>query len=553
MNRGPFTAAALSMVATLALIAVPGVSAHVQETEYSWRYYRVGNTGIQGDYNEAIWIDADRDPYIGGYDPIFEEGGFAKFIQAENRWVNYSNVDYPVIGHPNDTGTARVSDIEADEAGNLWMGTWRGALKLDPNIGAASLIKYGPGNSSLPGGRTTDISLAPDGTMWFTVISVSWGGGGTFRYDPATDTWAGWSGVGNGQIGVQPKPLPSSGYYVWAAADYNGFAFRFDSDTQQWTTLPMTGAPGEVTGIPGKGSVDEDGNFWAWRLIAGGQRALHYRRVDGAWVTPPQPPLASMIPPVWAFRAYGSEQALLADGAGTIFRFNGTSWENLGIWRPGAYTEDLRIDLAEGGDIIWVCGIGGAAKRDPATGQWQRHRITNTGNFDNFNRDLTIDTANNHVYTGANAAPGVGGMTRFDGQRWVGWNNSTYGLGHDWPFPNDNCQAVTYRPSNGRTVVNPYWFYGIHEWTGSGFNTLMPTGGAVRMVEDSLGRLWALGEYFSMQYHNGSAWIQVGMIGWGSKIQRDPGAGGTPGHDLGHHRLRDQAHRWTGLYVLAHD
>jgi hypothetical protein len=76
-------------------------------------------------------------------------------------------------------------------------------------------------------------------------------------------------------------------------------------------------------------------------------------------------------------------------------------------------------------------------------------------------------------------------------------------------------------------AVNPYWFYGIHEWTGSSFNTLMPTGGAERMVEDSLGRLWALGEYYSLKYYNGSTWIEDGMIGWGSEMQRDPDAPGT--------------------------
>ena len=55
------------------LLSVSSVDAG--STAYSWRYYRPGNTGIQGDYNEAIWIGADGDPYIGGYDPFFEEGG----------------------------------------------------------------------------------------------------------------------------------------------------------------------------------------------------------------------------------------------------------------------------------------------------------------------------------------------------------------------------------------------------------------------------------------------------------------------------------------------
>ena len=31
---------------------------------YSWRYYRPSNTGIQGDYCEAIYIGADGDPWI---------------------------------------------------------------------------------------------------------------------------------------------------------------------------------------------------------------------------------------------------------------------------------------------------------------------------------------------------------------------------------------------------------------------------------------------------------------------------------------------------------
>ena len=112
-------AAMLGMAGTLAAQEIPG--------SY-WRYYRPSNTGIQGDLNEAIYIGADNDPWIGGYDPGFEEGGVAKLIQSENRWINVSNVDYPVIGHPDLTGTTRVSDIVSDTQGQLWMATWRGAL-----------------------------------------------------------------------------------------------------------------------------------------------------------------------------------------------------------------------------------------------------------------------------------------------------------------------------------------------------------------------------------------------------------------------------------------
>jgi len=82
-------------------------------------------------------------------------------------------------------------------------------------------------------------------------------------------------------------------------------------------------------------------------------------------------------------------------------------------------------------------GCAGSAARQSATrqtGQWQRYRITNTCQYDSFNNDLTIDPQTGDVYACANAAPGIGGMVKFDGERWTGFNNFHYGLGVDWPF-----------------------------------------------------------------------------------------------------------------------
>ena len=61
---------------SVALLLFTATLAYAQDfRDVSWRYYRPGNTGIQGDYCEAIWIGPDNDPWIGGYDPGFEEGG----------------------------------------------------------------------------------------------------------------------------------------------------------------------------------------------------------------------------------------------------------------------------------------------------------------------------------------------------------------------------------------------------------------------------------------------------------------------------------------------
>lgn len=509
--------AALGLMAVLASAQAPGES-------FDWRYYRVGNTGLQGDYNEALWIAPDGDPFIAGYDPFFEEGGFARFVQAENRWVNYSNVDYPLIGHPDDQGCVRVQDIVADPAGLLWMGTWTGALTFDPALGASSLARLDAGNSPLVG-HTSDIDVAPDGRLWFV-------SGGLHRYDPVAAAWTSWQG---GQVYLSVQPKVGGGYFVWSADRYFGSVFRFDSATGQWTNWMPT-LPGQVAGMPGKDCVDEAGNFWAFRLAAtpGDWETLAYRRPDGTWVTPP-PPYPAVSFYTWAFKAYGNGRALLADEQGTVWQFDGSAWASLGKWKDGPYTSALDIDAAGN---VWVSGVGGAARRDALTGTWQRFRITNTGNFDDFNRDLTLDAADGGVYTTANAGGGVGGMVRFDGTRWTGWNQLTYGLGHDWPFPNDNCDALAWRPSSGHVAVSPSWLYGLHEWTGSAFSMLKPTGGAVRMCEDSLGRLWALGEYYSLQYLEAGTWKQVPIVAWGAGLQPDPVLPGTVWAHTGHQFLR---------------
>lgn len=192
---------------------------------YSWRFYRPGNTGIQGDYCEAIWIDNNDIPYIGGYDPVFEEGGFSKFLQQENRWINYSNVDYPVIGG-NEVGDARINDIVEDNNGNLWMATWQGALKFTPAVGGSSFINYKPGNSSLLG-YTTDLDVARDNTIWFV-------SGGLVRFNPANNSWTYWGG---GEQYIAAQPRSNGSYDVWSASDYFGYVFKFNSSNRNMDRL----------------------------------------------------------------------------------------------------------------------------------------------------------------------------------------------------------------------------------------------------------------------------------------------------------------------------
>jgi streptogramin lyase len=228
---------------------------------------------------------------------------------------------------------------------------------------------------------------------------------------------------------------------------------------------------------------------------------------------------------IWVFKAFGNHQALITGLNSEVFQFNGTSWQSKGIWRDGAYTYALEID-ADGN--IWVSGTEGTAKRDVATGQWQRHRITNSSQIDYFIEDLTIDNEGNVWITG-NGGPGVGGFQKFNGTTWTGYNEYTYGLGYPFPFPTDNTEAICYRPSNGTIVINPMFNF-LHSWNGSSYSSLNYNNSRSRgLTEDSQGRLWSLGEYSSVSYYNDASqtWSSVSFLGIGAGIRKDPTRPGT--------------------------
>ncbi|MBL8853256.1 MAG: hypothetical protein JNK57_04700 [Planctomycetaceae bacterium] len=448
---------------------------------YSWRYYRPSNTGIQGDYCEALLLDSDGNPWIAGYEPSFEEGGFSKFHYSQNRWENYSNVDFPEIGHPFSTGVTRVADFDRDSLGNLWMATGRGALFFSPALGPVSLQRFDGDNSPMPGGWNRGVEVAPDGTVWFSAYATYWGGSGVSQYDPTVDQWRVFSNpFGDGKINVQPKP--NDGYFVWVNA--TGLEVnRYDSSTHDWQTLPAeTGGPAHLVG---KNATDSQGNTWMlrWTNFDLYEVKLDCLRPDGTWFNFPAAPFGNDIAEL---RAKSPDLVLVVDGSGRVWRFNGSTWQDLGSWNDTSYSYDIDQDVAGN---VWACGVGGAGRRDVSTGEWQRFRVTNTSQYDFFNEDLTINQAG-HVWATANAGPGVGGMVKFDGQSWTGFNNHHYGLGYDWPFPTDNSQKVYVRPVGAELFVNPT-FGGLHQlyrdrWTNMqvGWDEV----GDIR--EDGSGRLW---------------------------------------------------------------
>jgi hypothetical protein len=535
----------ISKVLMTALMAGAAANASAQP-QFAWRYYRPGNTGIQGDYCESLWLPPDGNPWVGGYDASFEEGGIAQLIHAENRWINISNIDYPEIGHPDNTGVARVSDITADSAGRLWMATGHGALFFDPAIGPASLRRFDENNSGMPGGWCEDVDIAPDGTVWFGSRATVWGWFGVSRYNPATDQWTTWD-LDRDNLTIRPTPTAThpSAYTVIAAGEGHGNFSHFNSVTQTWSTPAYTGAPGQVAALPGKDATDEQGHTWARRATTPGMPLRLARQApfpSTTWLVPPEP-YPGFGDAILAFRALSGGQALLADGAGRVWRFDGASWIDYGVWREGTAISTYSVAIHADG-AVWASGVGGMSRRDPATGQWQRYRITNSANFDSFNNDL--DVRDNIVYACANAGPGAGGMVSFDGQRWTGFNQLHYGLGHDWPFHTDNSECVFIR-ADGQVAVNPM-FNGVSLWNGSSFSNLLSSTTVRDFAEDSLGRLWYIGEYFNIKRFDGTTWQTFGITGWGGWMHTDPSRAGTVWAAASHEIVRtDGTYRFSRL------
>ncbi len=518
--------------------------------QYSWKYFTTGNTGILGDYSEALWIGDDGDPYIAAYTPGWEEGGFSKYLQSENHWNNFSNVEFPVIGSIYDVGSSRIADIVEDANGTLWMATWRGLLKFDPSVGPASLQFWGANNSLHPGGRTMDIDIAPDGSVWGAIQSVTWGSGGLIHYNPSTNVWQYW-GYGSSannwpsligfceHVSIQDKP--TGGYTVWIDGEGWNTMIAFDSDTQLFTLLPQNLMQGEVVALPGDDCIDDEGNLWALRYTTPGNPfSLDYRTPAGNWVTPGQP--SAVLSDIWVFKAFGNHEAMITGLNSEIFQFSGSSWLSKGIWREGAYTYALDIDNAGN---IWASGVGGVARRDVATGFWQRYRITNTSQIDYWVQDICLDNEGNAWMTG-NAGTGIGGFQKFNGTSWMGFNEENYGMGHPFPFNSDNTQAIFRRPSNGDVIFNPT-YNGLHGWNGTSYFELLGSASVSKgITEDSDGRLWNLGEYYSLQYFSNNAWNPVTFVGSGTSLLKDPTRPATIWACSGF-----QALRTDGMYSYA--
>lgn len=469
----------------LAAFAVPVCLA----AEPEWQLLRPTNTGIPGDYTQVVYIDQQQRPWVAAYAPFWEEGGVAWF--DGELWHPISSADYPVITSP------RFTDIVQDANGMMWIASNDGVLRMDPAIGGDSLVRYDPLNSPLPANNISDLATAPDGTLWIAIHDVVGNDppGGLIRFDPETNQWTVFT-TANGLPWGQEWPdwssvrhvavLPdATGYTVWFSSPYFGAATYRDGTFQYFgdgNELPP-GAPTTPIKLAGNSPVGPDGELWVWT-----NQGLARRNPDGTLLIAGSPP--DMDTEISVVAALSGGRAAMGTYYSDVFIFTpGSGWQWQGPW---ANSHTYTLAEAANGDI-WVGGIGGAARL--TDGAFQRYRLTNTGMMGFWINEIEF-APDGRVFINGNAGTGIGGYNIYDGREWIGVNNANYGIGPPWELPSDNSEGLCYR-DNGDLAIAPTGGQGLLKWDGQQYTYLIQQGETITHVEeDTLGRMWAVQEYY---------------------------------------------------------
>jgi ligand-binding sensor domain-containing protein len=109
--------AILAIAASVSLAIASTPAAGWAAGPAKWSFYRPTNTGIPGDYVTSIAFDSAGKRWLTANDPIWDEGGLARF--DGKTWKDYTNVDGKAPAF-------NMDSVRIDAAGTPWMASDRG-------------------------------------------------------------------------------------------------------------------------------------------------------------------------------------------------------------------------------------------------------------------------------------------------------------------------------------------------------------------------------------------------------------------------------------------
>lgn len=461
--RGMAIGALLAFALPSAVAATPSKPAAAAA---QWKIYGTTNTGIPGNYVYSLAIDARGTKWLTANDPVWDEGGLARF--DGRTWNDFTNVDGKSPTHD-------VGMVHFDAAGIPWVASPRGLLRFD---GKKLRVVYNMSNTPWPTSRVSDFAWDGKGNLWVSLADVTTTKGGLAKFDGSAWTvyttkngipWTeGWDNVEAVEIDAQDN--------VFIGSNVLGGA-KFDGTSWTWMK------EGWVSEI----AIAPNGQPW-YAFATGGVKSWNGSR----WVDRTPPIFTSGFPFVTKDRA---GDMWVTTYIGSIWRFHAGKWTPY-VTRSLSHVYTLAFDLK---NRPWAGGIGGLDMRR-ADGSWDVFTVQNTGLASRQINDILVDSIG-HVWFGTAG----GGVSKFDGVRWTDFNPYNSGSA-PWPFQTDSAYGgVEDEEGNFWTTL---MFHGIGRWDGTGWTGYLPSRDLESMTRDPSGKVWASG-WDGVYVWTGTDWEKV--------------------------------------------
>lgn len=417
----------------------------------TWRIYKPTNTGVPGNYTYSIYIDEQDVVWLTADDPVWDEGGLARF--DGDTWRTWTNVDGLSPTH-------FVHGLRTGPDGHLWLGSDLGLLRFD---GVRLNVVWNASNAPWPTNGVSDFAWDSVGNLWVALDDRQTVRGGLAMYDGidwtvyTTANGLPWRAPWDNVTAVEVDDLDN----VWIGSDVMGGAIY---DGSRWTWLGVEGS--HVNDI----EIAADGEPW-YAFNGIGVRSWNGQR----WVDRNGPFGTNDVSLVTLDR---EGFMWIATYIGTIWRFDGRSWSTAYSVPAFSHIYALAFDSL---NRPRVGGIGGLSTLE--SGRWTRYSGYTTGLPSRWLKDIFIDSTGT-AWIGNSG----GGLATFDGVRWVNFNPYNDGT-PPWPFPTDSA-FETLEDFHGRIFATAM-YNGVGEWDDSLWTAHLPNRDIRSLALDSLGRLWA--------------------------------------------------------------
>jgi ligand-binding sensor domain-containing protein len=463
----------------------------------AWKIYTNANTGLPGDYIYSLAIDSQNNKWIAGDDPIWDEGGLAKFDGLT--FTDYTNVDAKSASH-------NLHDIKFDPSGNVWAASDVGLLKFD---GSRVTSVWNTANAPIwPTNRVTDFAWDSKGNLWVALDDVVTVRGGLAKWDGSTWTlWTTANGIPWGQPWDEVTSIEIDAQdNVYIGSNVLGVA-KFSGTT--WSQPVKSGWVNDLQLAP-------NGELWI-AFATGGVSVW-----NGSKVIDRTPPVFTSGFSLLALDRIG--HIWVGTYIGSVWEWDGATWSGVAIPTLPSHIYALAFDSQ---NMLWAGGIGGMAHRLQDQ-SWVGYSSAGTALASRW-IDGLYSAPDSKLWAGTAG----GGLSSFDGSKWVGYN--PYNLGAaPWPFATDSATGSV-QDSSGRLWTTPL-FHGLGSWNGVQWTAYLPFYDFQDVGVDGVGTVWASGNAGLYRF-DGSNWVSANI---------------PPANDVGNLGIDQQNNIWvgsiTGLY-----